>query len=308
MSSTMPRRPTRCGPLDLGDTRATFPTDRVPEPQVQAALAAAIQSPAYDGPPLRHDYNGPVAFGAATIAKAQHRLHELLDTAIWFAALGPLTGIPVPALLDRGITSEQDGSRWWLILERVHGNAVRRPTPAQQHSLGTALRGWHEKAPLAGLALDDPGGLGIMLGSARKFHPDTYPAFAELLAETSRGLEMTAIHGDVAVAHNTLVAEDGQLAAILDPGAIHVAPPEFDLAWALAVDMPRGAQMAPLLDAYGRDAINPDNLDALLPLFQLRRLLDCYIIDEPDDARWLHDHLGRRAPHLLSLPGVPLSP
>lgn len=305
----MPRRPARCGPLDLGDTRATLPTGHVPEHQLRAALTAASRSPAYDGPPPRHDHDGgPVAFGATTIVKAQHRLHEHLDTAVWFARLGALTGIPVPALLDFGVTSPQDGSRWWLVLERVHGNAIRHPAPAHQHSLGTALRSWHESAPLSGLALDDPGALGVMLGSARRFHPDTYPAFAELLAEASRGLEVTAIHGDVAVSHNTLVGEDGRLAAILDPGAVHIAPPEFDLAWALAVDMPRGARPAPLLDAYGRDGINSDHLDALLPLFQLRRLLDCHTIGEPDDARRLHASLGRRAPHLLRLPGVPAMP
>ncbi|MGW4491431.1 phosphotransferase family protein [Streptomyces sp. NPDC004376] len=305
MTEPVPRRLTRCGPLDLGDTRALFPTDRVPEFQVQAALASATRSPAYDGPPPGRPYDGPVAFGAATIAKAQHRLHELLDTALWFAAIGPRTGIPVPALLDHGITSERDGNRWWLVLERIDGTVVRHPAPAQQHSLGAALRGWHEQVPLTGLALDDPGGLGVMLGSARKFHPDTYPAFAELLADASRGLEMTAVHSDIAVSHNTLTTEDGRLSGILDPGAIHIAPPEFDLAWALAVDLPRGAQPAPLLDAYGRDGFDQDALDALLPLFQFRRLLDCHLVDELADARWLHDHLSRRAPHLLSLPGVP---
>lgn len=72
--------------------------------------------------------------------------------------------------------------------------------------------------------------------------------------------------------------------------------------------MPRGAQPAPLLDAYGRDAVDDDVLDTLLPLFQLRRLLDCYIIDEPDDARWLHEYLQRCAPGLLRPPGVPPAP
>lgn len=308
MNPPMPRRLAPCGPLDLGDTLAAIPTDRVPEHQVRAALAAATHSQAYDGPDGAAGYDGPVAFGTRTVAKAQHREHELLDTALWFAALGPATGVPVPDLLDHGTTTPADGSRWWLILTRVHGEPSHRPTPAQQHALGAALRAWHDKAPLTGLALDDPGGLGIMLGSARKFHPAVYPHFAELFASACQGLEMTAVHGDTAVGHNTLYTDDGHLAALLDPGAVHIAPAQFDLAWALAVDLPRGAQPDPLLDAYGRDAVDSDTLETLLPYFLLRRLLDCYVLNEPEDARWLHNHLRRRAPHLLQLPGIPPPP
>ena len=301
----MPRRPVPCGPLDILNERASLPTGRVPAHEIHAALDAAVRSPAYDGPALTGTPDGPVALGPRTVAKAQHRRHELLGTAEWFSRLGHVTGIPVPELLDRGTTSTAAGGRWWLVLGRIRGVPSARPTTAQQEELGTVFRAWHEQAPLEGLALDDPGAIGVLLGSARTFHPEAYPAVAELLADECRGLTMTSIHGDAAVGHNTLYGQHGRLAAVLDPGAVHIGPPMFDLAWALAVDLPRGAMAGPLLDAYGRDAADVDTLDALLPYFLLRRMLDCHLLGEQEDARWLRNELARRAPNLLGLRGVP---
>jgi hypothetical protein len=76
----------------------------------------------------------------------------------------------------------------------------------------------------------------------------------------------------------------------------------LDLAWALAVDMPRGAEAGPLIEGYGSDAVDQDALDALLPLMMLRRLIDTPVLGLADTdgawiTRWLRDH----RPDLLTL-------
>lgn len=297
----MPQRPTPCGPLDIGDQRGSVPSGRVPLPEIQRTLALATASPEFDGPPAPDDYRGPVVMGPTTVAKAQHREHELLSTALWFADFASTGTLPLPALLDHGVSD----SRWWLVLQRRRGQALDHPTPATQRALGESLRAWHETAPLSGLALDDPGAVGVFLGTSRRYYPEAYLQLAALLCDACQGLPMTAIHGDVAVGHNTLY-QDGSLTAILDPGAIHIAPAVLDLAWCLAVDLPRAASVTVLLDAYGRDAVDHDALTALLPLLMLRRLLDCYVLELADDARWLTAELERVAPALLKLAGDPV--
>ncbi|MGH4012449.1 MAG: hypothetical protein ACRDSL_00620 [Pseudonocardiaceae bacterium] len=78
----------------------------------------------------------------------------------------------------------------------------------------------------------------------------------------------------------------------------------LDLAWALAIDLPHGADPAPLLDGYSHDAVDANALDALLPHLLLRRLVDTLITGHHDDVRWLAHELHCRAPRLLELSGA----
>lgn len=75
----------------------------------------------------------------------------------------------------------------------------------------------------------------------------------------------------------------------------------LDLAWALAVDLPRGGSAGPLLEGYGRDAVDQDALDAVLSLMVLRRYIDTFISSARHDTKWLTGWLEDHAPHLLEL-------
>ncbi|MDL4773959.1 hypothetical protein [Actinomadura xylanilytica] len=291
-----------CRPLDAGDRSALILTGRVPDALVEAAIGSALASLAFDGP---HDLAAALATlgtegvvpGVRTVIKVRRRRHERLETVRNFEELRAATGVRAPRLLDAGTTGEE----WWAVLERLPGVAADHPTPARQRELGHQLRLWHSQPPGEGQCLDDPGALGVLLGWARTTAPDAYPAIAEHFDAACQGLPMTAIHGDVAVCHNALFDGD-VLTGLIDPGATEAAPPMLDLAWSLAVDMPRGAEPGPLLDGYGQDAVDQDALNALLPLMMLRRLIDAPSLglagsDGAWIARWLHDH----RPDLLTL-------
>ncbi len=293
-----------CGPLDVGDVRRLIPTGPVPHADVRLALSKALTSSAFDRSTDAPSAVSSIVYGIRTVAKVQHREHERLSSALWFEKLRSSIGIPAPALLDAGIVDTPSGARWWLILERIHGSEDHQTRPERQQAVGAQLRIWHESAPPHGLRLDDPGGLGVLLGTPRFVVPDAYLAISHALAEVCEGQLMTSIHGDMAVGHNTIFRED-DLVAILDPGAVHVAPPMLDLAWCLAVDLPHGAYSDPLLDGYGRDALDFDTLNELLPHMLLRRLVDALIAGNERDSRWLTNELHRRAPNLLDLVGLP---
>ncbi|MFG2249118.1 hypothetical protein [Spirillospora sp. NPDC048823] len=291
-----------CGPLDIGDRRRLIPTGRVPETLIEAAIGDAMASPAFDGPrdlsvALATFGSEGVVPGVRTVVKVRRRMHERLETVRTFEDLRSMAGVLAPRLLDAG----RRGESWWAVLERLPGMPADRPTPARQRDLGHQLRLWHARPPGEGLRLDDPGALGVLLGWARTSVPDAYPAIAEHVDAVCRGLPMTAIHGDVAVCHNALFDGD-TLTGLLDPGATEAGPPMLDLAWSLAVDMPRGAEPGPLLEGYGHDAVDQHALTALLPLMMLRRLIDAPALGltETDGAwitRWLRDH----RPDLLAL-------
>ncbi|RFS85969.1 hypothetical protein D0T12_04840 [Actinomadura spongiicola] len=291
-----------CGPLDVGDHRALIPTGRVPDALVETAIREALRSPAFDGPREPVDAVGTlgtdgVVSGERTVVKVRRRMHERLETVRNFDKLRATTGIKAPRLLDTGTA----GEAWWAVLERLPGTPADHPTPARQHQLGRQLRQWHSQPPGDGLRLDDSGALGVLLGWARSTAPDAYPALAEHIAAACQGLPITAIHGDVAVCHNTLFDGD-TLTGLLDPGATEAGPPMLDLAWALAVDMPRGAQPGPLIDGYGSDAVDHDALAALLPLMMLRRLIDAPSLGLADtDGAWLTRWLRDHHPDLLTL-------
>jgi aminoglycoside 3'-phosphotransferase II len=292
------QHPSVCGPLDVGDVRGLIASGPVPYDEMLLACKAALTSPAFDGMEHSPETGASIVYGQRTVVKVQHREHERRETALWFEELRQNTGILAPALLDGGTVECPTGVRWWLILERVYGTERHEPVPASQHDLGIQLRIWHELAPAHGLRLDDPGGLGVLLGTPRVALPEGYFSVSQALADVCEGLPMTAIHGDVAVGHNALFRGDALL-AILDPGAVHVGPPMLDLAWCLAIDLPHGANSAPLLDAYGRDAIDKDALEALLPHMLLRRLVDTVIAGDELDTNWLINALRARAPRLL---------
>jgi hypothetical protein len=294
-----------CGSLDVGDRQALIPTTPVPPVEVEVALKAATGSDAFDGVLEAPPIGVSVLPGARTVAKAQHREHERLASLAWFDTLRTSAGIPAPALLDAGSVETASGPRWWVVLERIHAENGHAPRPARQRALGAQLRRWHELAPAHGLRLDDPGGLGVMLGTPRALlATDNYLAISHVLAEACRGQPMAAIHSDVAVGHNTMFHADA-LAAILDPGAVHVGPPMLDLAWCLAIDLPHGADPAPLLDGYGRDAVDIDALGELLPHLMLRRLIDTVLAGNDEDTGWLTRALRARAPRLLASAGLP---
>ncbi|WP_301174596.1 hypothetical protein [Actinomadura geliboluensis] len=291
-----------CGTLDTGDRRTLIPTGRVPDTLIEAAIRGALASPAFDGPrdltaALATFGSDGVVPGVRTVIKVRRRLHERLETVRTFEELRATAGILAPRLLDAG----KAGDAWWAVLERLPGVPADRPTPGRQRDLGRQLRLWHSQPPGAGLRLDDPGALGVLLGWARTAAPDIYPALAEHIDEACRGLPVTAIHGDVAVCHNALF--DGEvLTGFLDPGATEVGPPMLDLAWSLAVDMPRGAEPEPLLDGYGRDAVDQDALMDLLPLMMLRRLIDAPALGLAEtDGAWITGWLRDHRPDLLTL-------
>ncbi|MGH3712010.1 MAG: phosphotransferase [Micromonosporaceae bacterium] len=288
----------RCGPLDVADA-GRIPTDELAEAELAVIRRAALASTAYDGAP--GTVTGTVAFGTVTVAKLQRRTHERIGTIRRLEWLRQHAGIPAPQLLDHGTvpTGRRDG--WWAILSYAAGGSAASPTPGQQRALGAALRAWHESGVTGGLRLDDPGGLGVLLGTPREFVPAGYPELAERYAAACAGQPVTPIHGDAAVCHNTLFAGD-DLAALIDSGAVEHGPPMLDLAWALAVDLPHGAAADPLLDGYGRDAVSRDALAALLPLLMVRRLVDVRRIGAAAvGADWLIGWLRAYSPDLLAL-------
>ncbi|GII86584.1 hypothetical protein Ssi03_45740 [Sphaerisporangium siamense] len=292
--------PSTCGRLDVGDRRGIVSTGRVPPNEVAEARATALKSPAFDGFGDRHDLEATVVYGHRTIVKVQHRLHERFETALRMESMREYAGVSVPALLDAGTLETASGAVWWLVLERVDGFPGDHPTPARQRQMGEQIRRWHDAGDQGGLRLDDPGALGVMLGSARTLVPHAYPSLSRLFDQVCTGQPMTAIHGDVALGHNALFEGD-ELRAFFDPGAVEVGPPMLDLAWCLAVDLPHGAHPQWLLEGYGTAAVEQEALDALLPLMVLRRLIDVRAEGQIKDARWLANWLSMNAPDLLSL-------
>ncbi len=88
----------------------------------------------------------------------------------------------------------------------------------------------------------------------------------------------------------------------LDSGGVDSGPPMLDLAWALAIDLPRGGAVDPLLDGYGRDAVDAGALDRLLPLMMARRLADVPQLGfDRVGAGWLAEWLDRHAPPVLAI-------
>lgn len=293
-----------CGPLDVGDVRALIATHELSPADVAVALHEGQGSHEFDGP--RDPLVGvSVVRGAATVAKAQHRAHERYATVTGFEALRRTTGLPAPRLLDSGTVTRSDGEVWWAVLQRVSAEEVTAPTRDRQRAVGSSLRAWHENAPVHGLRLDDDGGLGVFLGTPRAYlDADGYLALGAALSEACAGLPVAPIHGDLAVCHNALFRGD-DLAAIIDPGAVHVGPPVLDLAWCLAIDLARGAaDSTPLLEGYGTDSVDTDALEALLPLAQLRFLVDLAVAEASAEFAQLADLLSRRAPGLVESTGV----
>jgi hypothetical protein len=285
-----------CAPLDVADRKAVIPTDRLPNDVFDRAARSASTSPAFDGSPVQQAGADGIIFGERTVIKLQHRAHERLETALHLEHLRTATGIPAPRLLDHGT---DPGGTWWAILERLPGTHSNHPTVEQQHALGRTLRAWHSHSPAAGLRLDDPGALGVLLGGARHAVPRAYPALAQRFSDACDAMPMTPIHGDLAVGHNALFDGD-TLTGVLDPGAIEQGPPMLDLAWALAVDLPHGGSTEPLLEGYGD--VDHVALKALLPLMLLRRLVDTVPLGLSDtDGQWIARYLRDNHPDVLAL-------
>ncbi|MEV6864931.1 phosphotransferase [Streptosporangium subroseum] len=298
--STARSSPLICGHLDVNDGRGFISTSRVPEAEIAEARNTALKSAAFDGIIGPHDPEATVLYGHRTVIKVQHRLHERFETALRMESMRELAGLKVPALLDAGTVATSSGPRWWLVLERISGSPGEYPTPSQQRSLGEQIRRWHDAGDSGGLRLDDPGALGVLFGSARALAPRSYPAISQLFDQACAGQPMTSIHADVAVGHNALFEGD-DLMALIDAGSVEVGPPMLDLAWCLAVDLPRGAHPQWLLEGYGTGAVDQKALDALLPLMILRRLIDVQAEGLTEDSRWLAAWLAANTPAFLSL-------
>ncbi|RAY13822.1 hypothetical protein DPM19_19435 [Actinomadura craniellae] len=287
-----------CGPLDVGDVRAVIPTGPLLPAELAESGRAALASPAFDGPDQPLDGTLTTIEGRHTIIKLQHRQHERLETILRLEELRRYAGVRAPRLLDHGTVETAVGEIWWAVHDLCHGWPSERPRPAQQRALGDQLRRWHDRGRAGGLRLDDPGALGVLLGTARFLVPGAYAEIAARFDAACRGRRVTAIHGDLAAGHNALYLE-GDLTAVLDPGGVDSGPPMLDLAWALAVDLPHGGSTSALLDGYG--TTDQEALDAVLPLMMLRRLVDTFAINAPDDTRWLTGWLHHHDPGLLDL-------
>jgi aminoglycoside 3'-phosphotransferase II len=287
-----------CGPLDVGDAGAVIPTEPLSPAEVAATIQVALASTAFDGPIQSPDGTSTTIWGQHTIIKVQHRRHERLETLLRLERLRQEAGVCAPCLLDHGTAATPAGEAWWVVHTFHEGQPGDRPTAAQQRAVGDQLRRWHARGPSGGLRLDDPGGLGVLLGTARHLMPAAYAEISKRFDDACRGRRVTAIHGDLAAGHNVLFQED-ELAAVLDPGAVDIGPPMLDLAWALAVDMPHGAAPGPLLDGYGQ--VDSEALEVLLPLMMLRRLIDTFDEDGPDDGDWLAGWLAHHSPELLEI-------
>lgn len=289
-----------CGRLDVEDAAGLIATDPVSDADLARSMAAALLSPAFDGPGTVPTGRHNVIHGDRTVAKFQHRSHERLETVLRLDRLRTV-GVRAPRLLDHGTVATAGDEIWWAVLDRHPGQECDQPTPAQQREVGAQLRRWHESHVRGGLRLDDPGALGVFLGSSRAAAPRVYPALSAALADACAGMPVTPIHGDLAVGHNALFDGD-TLTAVLDPGAVEHGPPMIDLAWALAVDLPRGGTPEPLYDGYGRDAVDHEALDALLPLMLIRRLVDTSSLGLADiDGHWILTWLRDHRPDLAKL-------
>jgi Phosphotransferase enzyme family len=292
---------TVCGRLDVDDVDAVISTGPIPEVDLKISVQAALASPAFDGDDTPVANSVGAFYGRRTVIKLQHRRHERLQTVRRFEQLRGQAGLRAPRLLDAGTVDSSSGEIWWAVLERLPGEPCERPTPGRQRALGEQLRRWHSCELGEGLRLDDPGALGVLLGWARATVPRAYPALAERFSHACAGLPVAPIHGDVAVGHNALFDAD-TLTAILDPGAVETGPPMLDLAWALAVDMPRGGMPGALIEGYGPDRVDRAALDAVLPLMMVRRLIDTFALGLADtDGRWIAHWLRERRPDLLDL-------
>lgn len=287
-----------CGPLDVGDAGAVIPTGQLSPAEVVAAERAALASAAFDGPRQVPDGTFTTIRGRQTIIKVQHRRHERLETVLRLERMRQHAGVRAPRLLDHGTVRTPEGESWWVVHTFHDGQPGDRPTAAQQRMLGEQLRRWHDHGPAGGLRLDEPGALGVLLGTARRLVPGAYAEISKRFDDACRGRRLTAIHGDLAVGHNALFQGD-ELVVVLDPGAVDIGPPMLDLAWAMAVDLPHGAAPDPLLDGYG--PVDSEALDAVLPLMMLRRLIDTFDEDGPNDGQWLTGWLDHHSPELLAL-------
>ena len=180
-------------------------------------------------------------------------------------------------------------------MERIPHTATGLPTQVQLEQLGYQLRRWHEEVEPSGLRLDSAGALGIFLGSMRQDNPAIYQTLSDLISKATFGKRMTAVHSDLAVSKNALF-QDQTLAAVIDPGAIQVAPPMLDLAWSLAIDLPRGGDGDAILRGYGKRAVDQNHLEALLPLMMIRRLIDCRYHGDSLATHWMKAWLRRHFP------------
>lgn len=303
-AETTPRAPVPvCRALDVDDDAAAVPTDEIPGALWRAALREALASPCFDGADPVPD-GERVVLGAATVAKVQRRAHERLDVLVDFEKLRRAAGVPAPALLDHGVV-EVDGERvWWTVLERArgeHGDGSPALLRDRQRAVADVLRRWHAHGDAGlGARLDDPGMAGLFFGEIRARAPEAARRLATELDAACRGAEMAAIHGDAAVGHNVLFRGAG-VSAMLDPGAVRVAPPMLCLGWAAAVDLGLGGSVEDALAGYAAGAVDRGLLYRLLPLLVTRRLSDVRRLGDAAAERRLAEWLGSRRPDLVDL-------
>jgi len=188
-----------------------------------------------------------VLAGRTAVLRCQHYDHERLETTLDFARASGAAGIPAAHLISCG---QDRAGTWWTLMSRVGGEPFGHGPPFAAFAQLVAALGALHRAPVAGGSRwGDPGVLGIFLGDVAAAEPGAYPRLASALWELTAGQALVPIHGDLGVGHNTLWYSDGQLAGIIDPGAVSVAPAAVDLAGAIAVGICDGHDGHALLGA-----------------------------------------------------------
>ncbi|MGW0664416.1 phosphotransferase [Streptodolium elevatio] len=297
----------RCRRLDVGDDGAVLPTDELDPVLCQEAMRQALASPRFDGNAGQPRGMERVVAGAATVAKVQRRVHERLDVLLEFDDLRRVADVPAPALLDHGTVDKDGVSVWWTVLERARGEHGDRGAhvpellPSRQRALARVLRRWHTYGDAAlGPRLDDPGMAGLFFGEIRARAPGAAKQLAAELDAACRGTEMAAVHGDAAVGHNVLF-QGADVTAVLDPGAVRVAPSMLCLGWAVAVDLGLGGSVDAAGAGYAASTADRELLHRLLPLLVTRRLADMRRLGDTSAERRLGAWLRSRRPELLDL-------
>ncbi|WTW97436.1 aminoglycoside phosphotransferase family protein [Streptomycetaceae bacterium NBC_01309] len=294
-----------CRPLDIGDNGVVLPTDELAPGLWREAMREALASPRFDGGAAAPGNSGEcVVLGKATVAKVQRRAHERLDVLLEFDELRRIADVPAPALLDHGAVDLGGVSVWWTVLERArgdHGDGTPDLLPSRQRAVARVLRRWHAYGDASlGPRLDDPGMAGLFFGEIRARAPGAARRLAAELDAACRGAEMTAVHGDAAVGHNVLFRA-ADVTAVLDPGAVRVAPPMLCLGWTVAVDLGLGGSVEAALTGYAASVADRELLHRVLPLLVTRRLADVQRLGDAAAARHLGDWLASRRPDLLEL-------
>lgn len=253
----VPPAPGLCRPLAL----AADPAWTAPLPGWRAAQRVAARAAG-----VRRVGDAWVESGGGRVfVKVPRRAHERSEDV-------GRSPVEVP-VLARGVTELS----WWVLLPWVGDGAPVRPDRPSLVALGRLLRRWHVETPGVGVRLDDPRGLGLFLGTMLRSDPLAFARWGSRLSDACQGLPMVAVHGDLAHDHNVLWRRTGG-PAVIDPGAVALAPAALDVAFAVSRAWQAGAPRPALewlLSGYG--AAVP-GLAAVVPVLVERSRVDARVL------------------------------